>query len=88
MKYLVKVHERLLKFNCCLRPYHVENTGSRPITAVRHGPFDIQGGGRGAWVFGPGQDIFSDKIGARLFFSPALRAGLFFFITKRYIYNI
>ena len=48
----------------------------------RHGPFDIQGG-RGAWVFGPGQDIFSDKIRARLFFSPAVRAGLFFIHNKK-----
>ena len=51
------------------------------VQQFRHGPFDIQGGG--AWVFGPGQDIFSDKIGARLFFSQALRAGLFFFHNRK-----
>ena len=47
---------------------------------VRHGPFDIQGGG--AWVFGPGQDIFSDKIRARLFFLRHFGPDYFFFITK------
>ena len=42
------------------------------IIFVRHGPFDILGGGGWSGFF------FSDNIGARLFISPALRAGLFF----------
>ena len=52
---------------------------------LRYGPFDIQGGGGGPWVFGPDKDIFSDKIGARLFFSPALLVGLFFFNLKLHL---
>ena len=40
----------------------------RTFPVNMHGPFDIQGGGR-AWVFGPGQMFFSDKIGARFFFA-------------------
>ena len=42
---------------------------------IRHGPFDILGG-PGIYVWAG--KFFSDNIGARLFFSPALRAGLFF----------
>ena len=38
------------------------------VILVRHGPFDIQD--RGAWTFGTGREILSDKIEARLFFSP------------------
>ena len=44
---------------------------------IRHGPFDIQGGG-GLGILVRAEKYFSEKIGARLFFSPALRAGLFF----------
>ena len=31
---------------------------------LRHGPFDILGGG-GAWNFFPGKKFFSDNFGAR-----------------------
>ena len=54
---------------------------------IRHGPFDIQGGG-GLGFLVWAKIFFSDKIGARLFFSTALRARLFFFITESTIYNI
>ena len=55
------------------------------IHAFRHGPFDIQG-----WVFGPDQDIFFGQNRSKIFFSPALRAVLFyfFFITESLIFNI
>ena len=53
------------------------------ITVLRHGPFDILGGG-GLGIFFRAKNFFSDNFGARLFFSPALRAGLFFFLTKSY----
>ena len=43
---------------------------------LRHGPFDISGGGAGTYVWA--RKFFSDNIGERLFFSPALWAGLFF----------
>ena len=35
MKCVAKVYQRLSTTNCCLRPYHVEHTGSRPITEVK-----------------------------------------------------
>ena len=43
---------------------------------VRHGPFDIQGGG--AWNFCPGREFFFGQNRSKIFFSPALWAGLFF----------
>ena len=46
------------------------------LKLIRHGPFDILGGGAGIYVWAG--KFFSDNIGGRLFFSPALRAGLFF----------
>ena len=48
--------------------------------SFRHGPFDFQGGGGrgGLGILVRAENFFSDKIGARLFFSPALWAGLFF----------
>ena len=55
---------------------------------VRHSPFDIQVGGGGLGILVRAENFFSDKIRARVCFSPALRAGLFFFITKSYIYDI
>ena len=51
------------------------------ISVIRHGPFDILGGGE-LGIFFRVKKFFSDDFGARLFFSPALWAGLFFFITK------
>ena len=38
----------------------------------------------GLGIFFRAKKFFSDNFGARLFFLPALRAGLFFFITKSY----
>ena len=37
---------------------------------IRHGPLDIQGGGGGggAWVFGPGQDIFFRQNRSKIIF--------------------
>ena len=46
------------------------------------------GGGGGAWTFRPGRKNFSDKMGARLFFSPARRAGLLFFHCRKQFLNM
>ena len=58
---------------------------------LRHGPFDILGGGGGGWDLCLGRKIFFGQFGQFrskvYFFSPALRAGLFFFITKSYKYR-
>ena len=43
---------------------------------IRHGPFDILGGGGLEFFSGP-RNFFSDNFGERLFFSSALRAVLF-----------
>ena len=49
--------------------------------------FDIQGGG-GAWVFGPGRKNILEQNRSKIVFSPALWAGIFFFITESYNYEI
>ena len=55
---------------------------------LRHGPFDIQGGG-GAWNFGPGREIFFGQNRSKIivFAGPSGRI-IIFFITKSYIYDI
>ena len=56
------------------------------ILLLRHGPFDILGGG-GAGTYVWAGKFFSDNIGAKLFFSPALRAGIFFLMPESYKYR-
>ena len=41
----------------------------------------------GAWVFGPGQNIFFGQNWSKIFFS-AFGPDYFFFVTESYIYNI
>ena len=48
---------------------------------LRHGPFDIQGGGGGAWVLGPGQDIFFRTKSEQDFFSGP--SGRCFFHSRK-----
>ena len=33
--HVIRLHERYISSVCCQRPYHVESTGSRPITEVK-----------------------------------------------------
>ena len=46
-------------------------------TLIRHGPFDIQGGG--AWVFGPGQNISFGKNRSKVIFFAGSPGRIIFF---------
>ena len=47
----------------------------------------LYSGGGGSWKFCLGREIFFGQNRSKIIFSPALRAGLFFFVTKSYIYD-
>ena len=51
---------------------------------VRHGPFDIQGGGGGgAWVFGPGQNIFFGQNRSKFIFFAGPSGRIIFFHNRK-----
>ena len=52
---------------------------------VRHGPFDILGGG--AWDLGPGQKIFFGQYRSKIIFFAGPSGRIIFFITKSYKYR-
>ena len=54
-------------------------------STIMHGPFDILwgGGGGGAGIYVWAGNFFSCNIGARLFSSLALQAGLFFLYNQK-----
>ena len=55
------------------------------VFILRHGPFDILGGGGGGLEFFSGpRNFFRTILEQDFFFLPALRAGLFFSIIKSY----
>ena len=69
---------------CCVSIQNIRST-VRNIS-IRHGPFDIQGGG--AWVFGPGQNIFFGQNRSKIIFFAGPSGRIIFFITESYLYSI
>ena len=51
-------------------------------SCIRHGPFDILGGG--AWNFFPGQEIFFRQFWSKIIFFAGPSGRIIFFITKSY----
>ena len=58
------------------------------LKGVRHGPFEIQGGGGGAWVFGPSQNIFFGQNRSKIIFFAGPSGRIIFFITENYLHSI
>ena len=52
---------------------------------LRHSPFDIQGGGGGAWVFCPGQDIFFGQNRSKIIFFAGKGRIIFFHNQKLHL---
>ena len=51
------------------------------LLEIRHGPFDIQGGG--AWIFGPGKNIFFGQNRSKIIFFAGPSGRIIFFHNRK-----
>ena len=70
---------------CCSNPCNNDSLERSP--SIRHGPFDIQGGG--AWNFGPGREFFFQTKSERdYFFRRPFGPDYFFHNQKLHLWHI